>query len=56
MLKCQCQWYGRTSIKVITFFLSSQTCSHCGYQNKSGKNLSAPQGENDCVSPCETKP
>ena len=40
MLKYKTQWYGRTLIKVPTFFPSSQTCHVCGYRNAKVKNLS----------------
>lgn len=38
-------WYGRTYIKVSTFFASSQTCSVCGYQNRETKDLSVRKWE-----------
>ena len=33
-------WYGRTYVKVGTYYLSSQTCNCCGYKNPIIKDLS----------------
>lgn len=32
-------WYGRTYVKIGTFYASSQTCNCCGYKNADIKNL-----------------
>ena len=32
-------WYGRTYVKIGTFYASSQTCNCCGYKNADTKNL-----------------
>lgn len=32
-------WYGRSYIKIDTFFPSTQLCSYCGYRNEELKNL-----------------
>lgn len=39
------EWYGRTYVKVDTFYPSSQTCSCCGYVNPEIKNLSIRRWE-----------
>lgn len=40
MLKYKAEWYGRTFIKVPTFYPSSQTCHICGHKNAKVKDLS----------------
>ena len=42
-LAYKAEWYGRTYLKVDTFFPSSQTCSCCGYVNPETKDLSVRQ-------------
>lgn len=32
-------WYGRTYVKIDTFYASSQTCNCCGHKNTDAKNL-----------------
>ena len=39
-LEYKAKWYGRTYIKVNTFYASSQLCHICGYQNNNIKDLS----------------
>lgn len=38
-LTYKCNWYGRKLVVIDRFYPSSQTCSHCGYQNSKTKNL-----------------
>ena len=38
-LEYKCDWYGRTLVKVPTFYPSSQTCHVCGYKSPYVKNL-----------------
>lgn len=35
----KCNWYGRTLVKIPTFYPSSQTCHACGYKHPYVKNL-----------------
>lgn len=39
-LEYKVEWNGRKYIKIDTFYVSSQICSGCGYQNRGTKNLS----------------
>lgn len=39
-LEYKCEWYGKTLVKIPTFFASSQTCNVCGFQNTAVKDLS----------------
>ena len=39
LAKYKSAWYGRTYVKIGTFYASSQTCSCCGYKNTNTKNL-----------------
>lgn len=39
-LEYKCLWYGKSFVRVNTFFPSSQTCSNCGAINKGTKDLS----------------
>ena len=38
-LEYKAQWYGRTLIKIDSFYPSSQTCNVCGYKNTRVKDL-----------------
>jgi len=38
-LEYKCEWYGKTLVKIPTFFASSQTCHVCGFQNVAVKDL-----------------
>lgn len=44
-LQYKAEWYGRTYLKVDTFYPSSQTCSCCGYVNPETKDLSVREWE-----------
>jgi putative transposase len=39
-LEYKCEWYGKTFVKIPTFFASSQICHVCGCKNEAVKNLS----------------
>ena len=38
-LEYKCEWYGKTLVKIPTFFASSQMCHVCGFQNIVVKDL-----------------
>lgn len=38
-LEYKCNWYGRTIVKIPTFYPSSQTCYVCGFKHAYVKNL-----------------
>ena len=38
-LEYKCEWYGKTFVKIPTFFASSQMCHVCGFQNIVVKDL-----------------
>ena len=38
-IEYKAEWYGKTVIKIDTFFPSSQLCSNCGYKNPEVKDL-----------------
>ena len=38
-LEYKCDWYGKTLVKIPTFFASSQNCHVCGYKNADVKDL-----------------
>jgi len=45
MLEYKARWYGRTIIKIDTFYPSSQKCSVCGYKNDEIKDLDVRRWE-----------
>lgn len=52
MLEYKALWYGRTIVKLDTFYPSSQICSSCGYRNEKIKDLSVREWK--CPE-CKTK-
>ena len=43
-LEYKAEWNGRKYIQIDTFYVSSQICSFCGYQNADIKDLSVRDG------------
>ena len=52
MLEYKSEWYGKELVQVDKYYPSSQTCSHCGHQNKVIKDESIREWE--CPK-CNTK-
>ena len=44
-LEYKAKWKGKYLYKIDTYFVSSQICSHCGYQDKRIKDLSIRKWE-----------